>query len=599
MESSKKPKARDLYREFAEQFCSSEFGKLTKTQLGITLTRFYIETVHNRTVDETLDEEDIGFALVDGSADLGVDLIHRDNGTVYIYQSKYFSRGTGPTRTDVSDFQGLFDRLRAPKYRKNARLRDQLLDVDWGSDRFVLKFICLGKIQGDSLVQTTEPVRPPVGVDEFNERLDVEYLDESALDNAIRNARSQEAGIPTQVVLTAGTRGARAAVIELDESDHRSCVLVVGANQIVGMFQQERESLFTYNIRNYIGNTATNKAIKKTAKTRPSDFFHFNNGISCLAKSMVIDHATGQVITHGIQVINGAQTVKALASAAEGGSLDPSIRVLMRITEVPNGYGPDHRFAEEITRSNNTQNVIKHSDFRSNDSVQRDLVKRFGEIRRRRGKPVQYLPKRTDNPKAQHWIIRLEEFAKVCYSFLADPVKFSGSTLYLYNTEPSGGYVHVFGDGSEVWEIMPMNEFRLRAAIWWMAEAFAEQLKLDKASTSDSTVIGALERKWFLIYTARLVLARAAGEEAYRGMLSKYWEGDWIFGEGKVGNMFKSLYEHSKAALIYIYGEAKDAEPRPGEKPFSHRNWMRSMDSVRALERYVNRAMTLRDWLVT
>jgi len=78
-------------------------------------------------------------------------------------------------------------------------------------------------------------------------------------------------------------------------------------------------------------------------------------------------------------------------------------------------------------------------------------------------------------------VIRLEEFAKVIYSFLRDPIQFSGSTSFLFDDTSKGGYRYVFGDGQQVWTTMPDEEFKLRSAVWWMADAFAPQVKNDRA----------------------------------------------------------------------------------------------------------------------
>lgn len=87
-----------------------------------------------------------------------------------------------------------------------------------------------------------------------------------------------------------------------------------------------------------------------------------------------------RVAAHKLQVINGAQTVKGLVRAAGKLGKAPAWDlqqpvVLVRITEV-GSYGGDGRFREDITRFNNTQNVIRDADFKSNDSVQSDLVHR-------------------------------------------------------------------------------------------------------------------------------------------------------------------------------------------------------------------------------
>ena len=53
---------------------------------------------------------------------------------------------------------------------------------------------------------------------------------------------------------------------------------------------------------------------------------------------------------------------------------------------------------------------------------------------------------------------------------------------------------------------MPEQEFKLRSAIWWISVAFTEQLKKDKPLLTDNVQRNALERKWILLFAARLIL---------------------------------------------------------------------------------------------
>jgi AIPR protein len=356
--------------------------------------------------------------------------------------------------------------------------------------------------------------------------------------------------------------------------------MVVRASQIVQMYQQAKDSLFTVNIRNFIGNTQTNKAIIRTAREDPLHFFHYNNGIACLAKKIELNEAEDRLITEGIQIINEAQTVKSLfrANQSKPSSEDPLI--LVRVTEVSKGYGEHGRFTNDVTRYNNTQNVIKASDFRSNDPVQVDLRDKFAK-HTRFGKSVEYAPKRTDSRRTNSTVIRLEEFAKMIYSFLCDPIQFSGSTSFLFDDSDKGGYRYVFGDGQQVWTTMPDEEFKLRSAIWWMADAFAPQIKSDRANASDALEKAALERKWFIFFASRLVLERSFGDKKYAEQLRLRWRGEWIFGEERVGQWFKELYDRAKQSVVFVYKQAAK------QRTFVHRNWMRSADTVTSLREFV------------
>jgi AIPR protein len=137
----------------------------------------------------------------------------------------------------------------------------------------------------------------------------------------------------------------------------------------------------------------------------------------------------------GLQVINGAQTVKALVNAARTRGSEPSpwLRdtptILVRITEIPGGHGQSQKLRDQVTQFNNTQNVVKVSDFRSNDTVQEHLKEQFNKIVYR-GRQVAYVPKRTDRPPKNAELIRLEEFAKSIYAFMEEPISLVVSRLF-------------------------------------------------------------------------------------------------------------------------------------------------------------------------
>jgi hypothetical protein len=69
------------------------------------------------------------------------------------------------------------------------------------------------------------------------------------------------------------------------------------------------------------------------------------------------------------QVVNGAQTVAALAKALRR-KPNPEVRVLLRIIETNDLPGKKSKVADQITRFQNTQNPVKASDFFSNEPFQ-------------------------------------------------------------------------------------------------------------------------------------------------------------------------------------------------------------------------------------
>lgn len=580
----RKANARDAYKTFAEREFSQSLGKMSDKQRTLALTQFYVSEIHNA-LRYYIADEDFQDGYVDASGDLGADFVYRDDRRVLIIQAKYAKDGATTEAEDISHFQAVLERISDPKLKSNRRLSDALSDIDFKTDVFELRFVTLGRIDGQAALITANPIRLPRNAatkyTDLEDRISVEYLDERSLSDELRNALTVKTGNQTDATLVAyGERGRRSQIMRVPaEGSYESYVMVIGASQLLNLFSRYREGLFTLNIRNYIGNSTTNKQIQKTAIERPNDFYHLNNGIACIATSIQVGPDGHSVETKGLQVINGAQTVKSLVRSAKQwkeNAEEPF--VLMRLTQVPEGYGKGKNLREDIVRANNTQNVIKASDFRSNDAVQTSLVKHF-DAYKRFGRSVCYVPKRTDRVTPNAYAIKLEDFAKTIYSFLNDPVAFSGSTSFLFDDSERGGYHYVFGDGNQIWDVMPDDDFRLRSAIWWYAVEIDAVLKKDRAQTTDPTHKAALERKWWLLFASRLVLERTF-DSGYEKELARYYKGDWKFGEQSEGRWFAELYKRAKDGLVYVYTTESKNEN------FVHRNWMRNPKSVESLRAF-------------
>lgn len=573
--------------EYAKKFFQvDDINKLNEIQRSEGLTRFYINEIYN-VIHTPISEDDVDTGIVDGKNDLGIDFFYRDDKTVLIIQTKYTSWHKSIDAEDITYFQKIFERMSNDNLNVNSKLQDAMRDIDIKRDKFLLKFITLGDISGATRILSESDIVLPM---DLSDRVEFEYLDATELNIQLRTSQSVAFGMPEEYTLyAAGSTRRRTPVIELENAPYPSCVLVVEAKHIVNLYQQYKDRLFTLNIRNFLGSTSTNKLLKNTLETEPEHFFYYNNGISCLAKKIEI--LDDRVNTFGLQVINGAQTVRSLAKVAgfTRNRVDlTDVLVLVRITQADKNYATEGRFQTNMVRFNNTQNVVRASDFRSNDPVHESIKKQFEDYKRN-GKKVVYLSKRTDSASRHgNEVILLEEYAKSVYSFLKDPVSFSSSTAFLFDDTDNGGYKYIFGDGLDIWISMPTDEFKLRSAIWWLSQAFSRQLRTDKQNTDDNVEKNALERKWMLLYAARLVLDRSYRDQDYKKDFIRTYKGDWYFGDGKVGDWLHLLYDISKEVIIYQYSEA---HKRPG---FVHRNWMRSETTVESIKDYIERALIRR-----
>ena len=121
---------------------------------------------------------------------------------------------------------------------------------------------------------------------------------------------------------------------------------------------------------------------------------------------------------------------------------------------------------------------------------------------------------------------------------------------------------------------MPEDEFRLRAAIYWLSKEFGEYIREDRSRESDPDTKAALERRWVLVYAARKVFEHYYPNGRWKEELRKGYKGDWVLGEDARGKLFLQIYRDAKAGVVTAYKISKKHDPR-----FVHRNWMRSKDT--------------------
>jgi len=582
MTEALKMKARDELITSFEKETGNKFTALPERQKSIAATKFYLHEIHN-SLGAYISEDDLDEGLVDGKNDLGCDFIYRDDGHVVIVQTKFRASGVEEASAEISHFQSILKRIRNLSLNPNKYLADILPDLDWDNDTFELVFVTFGKLAGQARKISAQQASYPDDIPGLEVRCEWKFFDEHELNVELRNARNlqRNAAEKTIQLYPIGEKGKRGAesVVEIDAGGYKSYIMALDANQLIRCYQDlDRDSLFSLNIRNYIGSTSTNKNILKSAEEDPDNFFLYNNGISCLATKVNVFKDRLEIV--GLQVINGAQTVKAFVNLANSHRLrksepwkNPHVpNVLVRVSEIPDNYGRDAKVREKITQYNNTQNTIRISDFRSNDDVQANLKQQFGEIYRF-GKKVVYLPKRTDKVPPNSEMIRLEEFAKSVYAFLYDPTAFSGSSSFLFTLEKNGGYISVFGDGTKLWEKMPEDEFKLRAAIYWIAQEFASRLKLIRDDEGSPDSRAALERKWLLVYAASVVF-RLKYKDEWKNKVRQLYKGDWRIEDAQKGGQIMRIFDMAKAGLIMAYTNSKN-----NKVGFVHRNWMRSKDT--------------------
>ena len=333
-----------------------------------------------------------------------------------------------------------------------------------------------------------------------------------------------------------------------------------------------RFRLFALNIRDWVGETGTNKGILNTAENRPEDFLFFNNGLSAVATGIDEDEENAQLSCRNFSIINGAQTVRSLFRAqSRNPDAVKKTTVLLRISTFSLGKEP--AFLEEVTRYNNTQNKISVSDFRSNDPVQQDLASKFGELKRA-GIYYWYKNKRS-REKRDRVPIEMEEFAKTVHAFRFGPHDMWGGTARLFDTGKDGRYAFVFGDGDAVWGTVPDDEFQLLAGIWFACEEIRAQWKKEKERRAKDEIAGkALERRYMVYYAVGELLRMIYSDDlsVLNDHLRKLGKPKWTERDGHEKAVLQELTKLAFSGLVKAYETAS----RSSE--FRHRNWFRDRD---------------------
>src|SRR6185437_4290738 len=353
----------------------------------------------------------------------------------------------------------------------------------------------------------------------------------------------------------------------------------ISGAEVSELYRPNRYRLFAMNIRDYVGDTATNKGIRTTATSKPDDFVFFNNGISAIATAVEPDETDSAVLhCERFSIINGAQTIRSLVKAHERDSdSTKNVRVMLRIMQFR--YSKDSEFLADVTKFNNTQNVIKISDFRSNDPVQKDLRTRFSKISVG-AKTCDYRNKRRRETDSNKFIISMDEFAKTIHSFRLGPDDMFGGTRYLFDTGNKGGYTKVFGEPvSHVSD----DEFDILAGAFFLCSDVETHWRSKREEQSnDGHLSPALERRWMVYYAIGELLrmiyaAKKRNLNADLAYLSN--PNKWINKSDHVAKVcLAELFDICATALEQVYLKASKRED------FKHRNWFRTIETLEEIK---------------
>jgi hypothetical protein len=308
-------------------------------------------------------------AIVDGGGDHGIDAVHvaADN-TLWLLQSKYIDAGLGePDLGEVHKFcTGARDLLSQHWARFNTALNAKTADLI----RALKDETCRVQVM---LVHTGGAVSD----DRRTLFADLERDFNAANSDFLR---TQSYGLASlhDLHLESNAVAAIDAQIALRdyglvEAPYRALYGRVSTWRLAALSRQYGDALVERNIRRFKGLTAVNNDMTATLREHADQFFYFNNGITFLCESFnevgARDprRAEGNFNVRGLSVINGAQTLGAIArEPAAHYDANPSevLATFVCVDGAPIGFG------DEVTRKRNRQNAVDIEDYAALDERQ-------------------------------------------------------------------------------------------------------------------------------------------------------------------------------------------------------------------------------------
>ncbi|MDX2352595.1 AIPR family protein [Stutzerimonas xanthomarina] len=308
-------------------------------------------------------------ASIDGGLDHGIDsvFVAADN-TLWLVQSKYQASGSGePELGDISKFRdGVEDLLHGKLERFNDALqaRAEVITNALNNEACRVKVI---------LVYTGTAVS--------DDRRHIFGTLERAF-NGTNPGFLQCSTYGLTALHESHLEGNAPALIEADielhnfgysQAPYRAFYGRMSAKPLAQLYQRHGDYLVERNIRRYKGSTTVNEGLSGTLQQEAEHFFYLNNGVTFLCNSIREVHPRdpncqlGRLRVTGLSIINGAQTVGAIAREEPAYYETHPAEVMATFICLENA--PDD-FGDKVTLSRNRQNAVDLEDFAALDERQ-------------------------------------------------------------------------------------------------------------------------------------------------------------------------------------------------------------------------------------
>lgn len=422
---------------------------------GIAFLRFFLYSIFHSNVD--ISEEQIETGIVDKANDLLIDFIYIIENQIYIIQSKFnhfmkdeiiaLSKIPQLIKDDSyiqkahQDLRIILEEIRKIKspvfnliYITNCKIEPDLIDTferNFSFDSITFRIKSYDQIENDYTCIQNGLYPPP--------------------EKVIVNLQNEDF-FPFKKLL----------------ANYDAYIITLDGNKVLQLYSEFREELFNSNIRNWLGTkNYVNNSMLNTIREQPENFFCNNNGCTAICDDWIRIKGN-KVELNNFQIINGAQTITTIANAIhENINKENFGRVKLMIKVIVPKKNPDQQLSipdkSIIVKTTNSQNIVKTSDFRSNDPIQIYIEQQMSKFNYRVVSPfkkVTYKRKRglLDKTNKSSKIVMNEDVGQAYYSFMENPHDLNKSIDLLWSTDSNGLYNIPFGWNGEPSDIIPQSK---------------------------------------------------------------------------------------------------------------------------------------------
>ncbi|MCI9274475.1 MAG: AIPR family protein [Clostridiales bacterium] len=335
---------------------------------GQRFVAWYLRNIHNLDTFETKD------CITDGAGDKQIDAVYIDNQacTVYIIQGKFYGGDTvdaEPLREVLSSWIQIKD-LAHLQDGANHNLQVKISEIATAlEDEYD---ICFELIMTSAL---TDAAKQDLTV--FQKQLsDDETLSANlvVVDNDLLKFKYEEALNRNRPYINHEFRLEDGKYMELEIDGTKAVIVALPLKDCIKITGIKDGSLFRKNVRQSLGTSnKVNKAIARTIKNNPGDFFFLHNGITAICSQMSIHD--GILSVKELNVVNGCQSLSTVFSCSESAKKANSAYIMFRFYEII-----DAERADNISTSTNSQSAVKARDLRSNDKAVLAMKKAYEQF---------------------------------------------------------------------------------------------------------------------------------------------------------------------------------------------------------------------------